>query len=552
MLVSEFLRLKPSHWDAVRQPREGDEGDDVEHFVDVDDEDEDMDTKENGRAEAGSDSDSDSEGKKLKAAKKAIETAAHRYDMSKRDPLYAKADQSCWWELATLERNVHPSVAAMARSLLYGTNVEYDGDPLADMTLTAFLDKWLQKKNKSRTGVSKGGSSTMAKHRDQDAAAATAAVAPGTAEFASLTEAEVEPSDVFFHRYYANKSETKKAKKKKRDAEGSDDEGSDDEEEEDDDAAAERRKKAKAKAGIEGVEEDDEEEDDDDVDLGDLEMPDSESDEEVEVSRGKKGRGLKPSIDTRSAGFTGDSDDEVDAALDAEERKEEKSVDADKFNYSSLAKAYGYKPGYLLHRKSNEPEESEDEDDEEEEGDDGVQVWEYDGPDVDSDDEVQRALARAESDDEEEALDDDEMDESDDEDEDSESESEEPKPKTRKVADEPITLVSAVPKSSKNQGIDTTFASYDDYQSMIESDFGSNPPIQNSDDDDSDGEGEDGDALETALASDGEENSEEDEQPVKKPKTPPSSGKKKGPSPRMTRSRAKVKQADEPPAKRRR
>ena len=174
-------------------------------------------------------------------------------------------------------------------------------------------------------------------------------------------------------------------------------------------------------------------------------------------------------------------------------------------------------------------------------------MWEYDGPDVDSDDEVQRALAQAESDDE-----DDEMDESDGEDEDSESESEEPEPKTKKVADEPITLVSAVPKSSKNQGIDTTFASYDDYQSMIESDFGSNPPIQNSDDDDSDGEGEDGDALETALASDGEENSEEDEQPVKKPKTPPSSGKKKGPSPRMTRSRAKVKQADEPPAKRRR
>ncbi|ACO66884.1 predicted protein [Micromonas commoda] len=104
----------------------------------------------------------------------------------------------------------------------------------------------------------------MAKHRDQDAAAAAAAVAPGTAEFAALTEAEVEPSDVFFHRYYANKSESKKAKKKKRDDDGSDDEGSDDESEEDDDAAAERKKKAKAKAGIEGVDEDDDEEDDDD------------------------------------------------------------------------------------------------------------------------------------------------------------------------------------------------------------------------------------------------------------------------------------------------
>ena len=76
-------------------------------------------------------------------------------------------------------------------------------------------------------------------------------------------------------------------------------------------------------------------------------------------------------------------------------------MDSDKFNYGALAKAYGYKPGYLLHQKSNEPEESEEEDDGEE-GDDGVQVWEYDGPDVDSDDEVQRALAQAGSDDDEE------------------------------------------------------------------------------------------------------------------------------------------------------
>ena len=54
-------------------------------------------------------------------AASAASAASRRYDMSKRDPLYARADASCWWELATLERNVHPSVAAMARSLLYGT-----------------------------------------------------------------------------------------------------------------------------------------------------------------------------------------------------------------------------------------------------------------------------------------------------------------------------------------------------------------------------------------------------------------------------------------------
>ena len=42
--------------------------------------------------------------------------------------------------MLVLERNLHPSVGAMARSLLYDTNVEYTGDPLADMTLASFLD----------------------------------------------------------------------------------------------------------------------------------------------------------------------------------------------------------------------------------------------------------------------------------------------------------------------------------------------------------------------------------------------------------------------------
>jgi ribosome biogenesis protein MAK21 len=80
--------------------------------------------------------------------KKAARDAGRRYDMSKRDPMHARAAATCWWELAILERNVHPSVGAMARSLLFGASVEYSGDPLMDMTLSSFLDKWLQKKPK--------------------------------------------------------------------------------------------------------------------------------------------------------------------------------------------------------------------------------------------------------------------------------------------------------------------------------------------------------------------------------------------------------------------
>ena len=36
----------------------------------------------------------------------------------------------------------------MARTLLAGTTVLYDGDPLRNLTLAAFLDKFVQKKPK--------------------------------------------------------------------------------------------------------------------------------------------------------------------------------------------------------------------------------------------------------------------------------------------------------------------------------------------------------------------------------------------------------------------
>ena len=310
MLVSELLKHKPSHWDAVRQPREGEDGDDVERFVDEDDSDDenataaatkkkrtkkgtdqasDDDSDDDAEARA-SESDSDSEAVRARRedADSAASAASRRYDMSKRDPLYARADASCWWELATLERNVHPSVAAMARSLLYGTSVEYSGDPLADMTLASFLDKWLQKKPKRAKG---GKSSTMAKRRDEEAYAERAATAPGTAEFAALTEDEVDPSEVFFHRYYATKTEGKKKKKKGDEDKGPEDSDASDDASDDDDEIAERRKKKAAKAGLEGFEnEDDEADSDEDVDLGDLELPDSEDEDEDDDEGGGGGK----------------------------------------------------------------------------------------------------------------------------------------------------------------------------------------------------------------------------------------------------------------------
>ena len=73
------------------------------------------------------------------------DTAAWR-----REPLHAGADRVPWWELIPLASHVHPSVAAMARQLLAGAPVVYNGDPLRDLSLGNFLDAFVQRKPKVR------------------------------------------------------------------------------------------------------------------------------------------------------------------------------------------------------------------------------------------------------------------------------------------------------------------------------------------------------------------------------------------------------------------
>ncbi len=62
--------------------------------------------------------------------------------------MYALAEGSWFWELLLLSRHAHPSIAAFARQLLAGSHIVYTGDPLRDLGLPAFLDKFVNKKPK--------------------------------------------------------------------------------------------------------------------------------------------------------------------------------------------------------------------------------------------------------------------------------------------------------------------------------------------------------------------------------------------------------------------
>lgn len=143
------------------------------------------------------------------------------YDPRIREPAYSNADRASWWELTALASHVHPSVATMARTLLLGTNIVYNGDPLTDLSLGAFIDRFIEKKpkaNKKSSGEWHGGS--------QIAPARKVDIIPPVVgpDLLSLAEEEVRPEDVVFHKFYLAKANSSKRKPKKKKGKEIDDE----------------------------------------------------------------------------------------------------------------------------------------------------------------------------------------------------------------------------------------------------------------------------------------------------------------------------------------
>ena len=73
------------------------------------------------------------------------ERAGLLYDPYNRDPLYARAGNSCIWELSILMKHTHPTVAKFSKQLLNLKWIKYDSDPLMDFSLMSFLDRFSYK-----------------------------------------------------------------------------------------------------------------------------------------------------------------------------------------------------------------------------------------------------------------------------------------------------------------------------------------------------------------------------------------------------------------------
>ncbi|XP_011072672.1 CCAAT/enhancer-binding protein zeta [Sesamum indicum] len=277
-LLSEVLKARPPLWNVLLQNEAADADEDLEHFEDITEDDDNQvipvpnrdnngivadikkesdDDSESSPSESGSAS-SGSEGDTLNDTDDLLgegglnkleefkptsdhEVRNHQgpmlpqgYNPRHREPTYCNADKVGWWELMVLASHVHPSVAAMARTLLSGVNIVYNGNPLSDLSLGAFLDKFMEKKPKQ--SIWHGASQIEpAKKIDMNHQLIGS-------EILSLAESDVPPEDVVFHKFYLNKmnSSKKPKKKKKKTAEDEaaeelyavdgDEDGSDDEE----------------------------------------------------------------------------------------------------------------------------------------------------------------------------------------------------------------------------------------------------------------------------------------------------------------------------------
>lgn len=274
--------------------------------------------------------DDDNAGSSKKTADKKSDDG---YDPRKRNPLYAKADASCAWELDQLARHYHPSVQMFARQVIENRpgGIQYAGDPLVDFTMLAFFEKFVNKKPRHR-GTSSG---------------AAAGGTPKSWTFAPINteavlqqnEESLDASDKFFYKFFqerAKREETMPSRRrKKRSADDADrdadafsdiDEDNDDEEDEEMEAYAQQLAEGIMEDGNMDDEDpdmdgwDNDSDDDDDAEVAQI---DGEEDDEDDDDEG---------LDMANGDEGSDDDDE-----DGDNGDDEEEDDEDGFDFANMA-----------------------------------------------------------------------------------------------------------------------------------------------------------------------------------------------------------------------
>lgn len=124
-----------------------------------------------------------------------LHSVQDRYNISAREPLYARAERSALWELVALAAHNHPSVSRFSAELCKAQDkIVYPSDPLNDFTLLAFLDKFSFKKPKKKLSASL--------HGKRAVRVSESLVLNSNKFFDSMRKGEEAEEDAFFGRFF--------------------------------------------------------------------------------------------------------------------------------------------------------------------------------------------------------------------------------------------------------------------------------------------------------------------------------------------------------------
>lgn len=152
------------------------------------------------------------------------------YDPKKRNPTFANADKTCFWEIAQFLNHYHPTIAVYAQSFIDGTP-QHKPD-LGLYTQAHFLDRFVYKNAKQKETLK--GSSIMqplgGSHTGNLLVRATNVksndLPANTVDWLTKKAGEIRPDEKFFYDYFINNAHKSKHKKSfAHDAEGDESKG---------------------------------------------------------------------------------------------------------------------------------------------------------------------------------------------------------------------------------------------------------------------------------------------------------------------------------------
>jgi len=121
------------------------------------------------------------------------------YDMSKREPQFSNADTTCLWELSLLSKHYHPGVRKFVSSLFHNKSISCPSDPIEDMSLVSFLDRFSYKNPKKP--VEKGISAMQPKFVRKSLVLEPVS----SKKFVSKAEKDVPEEELFFYKFFKQK-----------------------------------------------------------------------------------------------------------------------------------------------------------------------------------------------------------------------------------------------------------------------------------------------------------------------------------------------------------